>query len=134
MEVIRKKGVEKVEDRNRRDKWTAILDLAVLPMLCLSLFLWVIGSSLAIAAPQPGGDLVVAVPIEPDTFDPHKAVAAATKEIDFNIYQGLVSYDPEGRIIPCLAESWDISEDGRVYTFRLLFSPYHGHSPILLPN
>ena len=119
MEVIRKKGVEKVEDRNRRDKWTAILDLAVLPMLCLSLFLWIIGSSLTIAAPQPGGDLVVAVPIEPDTFDPHKAVAAATKEIDFNIYQGLVSYDPEGRIIPCLAESWDISEDGRVYTFRL---------------
>jgi peptide/nickel transport system substrate-binding protein len=77
------------------------------------------GFGLAAATPQSGGHLVVAVPLEPDTFDPHKAVAAATKEIDFNIYQGLISYDTDGGIIPCLAESWDISEDGTVYTFKL---------------
>ena len=87
-------------------------------MVCY-LILWIGNISLAAAKPHFGGHLVVAVPIEPDTFDPHKAVAAATKEIDFNIYQGLVSYDTEGRIIPCLAESWDISEDGTVYTFKL---------------
>ena len=87
----------------------------------LGISLWLCGSGLGFAAavPQSGGHLVVGVPIEPDTFDPHKAVAAAAKEIDFNIYQGLVSFDTEGRIIPCLADSWNISEDGTVYTFRL---------------
>ncbi|NLA58296.1 MAG: ABC transporter substrate-binding protein [Firmicutes bacterium] len=61
----------------------------------------------------------MAVPVDPDTFDPHKAVAAATEEIEFNIYQGLVSFDQEGRIIPCLAESWEVSEDGTIYTFHI---------------
>jgi len=119
MEVIKLKGVGKVKDINGRYGSAYRRRSVVLPMLCLSLLLWTIGSGFAAAAPRSGGHLVVAVPIEPDTFDPHRAVAAATKEIDFNIYQGLVSYDTEGRIIPCLAESWNISEDGTVYTFRL---------------
>ena len=91
----------------------------IVAVLCFSVLLGSGGLHIVAAAPQPGGHLVVAVPIDPDTFDPHRAVAAATQEIDFNIYQGLVSYDAEGRIIPALAESWDISEDGTVYTFTL---------------
>ena len=97
----------------------AVLFSVLLVSLCLHLWAGGPGLELAQAAPAPGGHLVVAVPVDPDTFDPHKAVAAATEEIDFNIYQGLVSFDQDGRIIPCLAESWEISEDGMSYTFRL---------------
>lgn len=35
------------------------------------------------------------------------------------IYDGLVEYGERGEILPALAESWDISEDGKVYTFQL---------------
>ncbi|WP_280775751.1 nickel ABC transporter substrate-binding protein [Paenibacillus sp. PastF-4] len=35
------------------------------------------------------------------------------------IYEGLVEYGEKGEILPSLAESWDISEDGKVYTFHL---------------
>lgn len=35
------------------------------------------------------------------------------------IYDGLVEYGERGEILPALAESWDISEDGKVYTFHL---------------
>jgi peptide/nickel transport system substrate-binding protein len=35
------------------------------------------------------------------------------------IYEGLVEYREKGEILPSLAESWDISEDGKVYTFHL---------------
>ncbi|WP_238652185.1 nickel ABC transporter substrate-binding protein [Paenibacillus piscarius] len=35
------------------------------------------------------------------------------------IYDGLVEYGEKGEIVPSLAESWDISEDGKVYTFHL---------------
>lgn len=92
--------------------------VSVLVMFCLS-FLLVGGGFHALAASEVGGHLVVAVPIDPDTFDPHRAVAAATKEIDFNIYQGLVGYDAKGQIIPALAKSWEISDDGTVYIFTL---------------
>ncbi|MBT2288491.1 nickel ABC transporter substrate-binding protein [Paenibacillus albidus] len=35
------------------------------------------------------------------------------------IYDGLVEYGEKGEILPALAESWDISHDGKVYTFHL---------------
>jgi len=95
----------------------AVLVLGLLVSLSWHQWAERFGEGFASARPSYGGHLVVAVPVDPDTFDPHKAVAAATEEIEFNIYQGLVSFDQEGRIIPCLAESWEVSEDGRVYTF-----------------
>ena len=36
-----------------------------------------------------------------------------------NFYEGLVRIDRDGRIQPCLAESWTIAPDGLNYTFRL---------------
>lgn len=36
-----------------------------------------------------------------------------------NVYEGLTSVDVDGQVIPTLAESWDVSEDGLTYTFHL---------------
>ena len=57
----------------------------------------------------------------PDTFDPALAYDNASDEIIQNVYETLVFYDGEkaGEFVPLLAESWDISEDGKVYTFML---------------
>ena len=54
-----------------------------------------------------------------DSLDPHKAVAAGTEEILFNLYEGLVKPDSEGNLVDALAESHTVEEDGKVYTFRL---------------
>jgi peptide/nickel transport system substrate-binding protein len=35
------------------------------------------------------------------------------------MFEGLTRFMPDGSVIPGLAESWDISEDGLTYTFRL---------------
>ena len=35
------------------------------------------------------------------------------------IYEPLVRYQADGTVAPCLAESWDVSQDGREYTFKL---------------
>ena len=55
-----------------------------------------------------------------DTFDPAYSNLQAEAAIAVNIYSGLVRWD-EGtvNIIPDLATSWDVSEDGTVYTFYL---------------
>ena len=72
------------------------------------------------AEPTMGGSIVVGIPQDlEDSLDPHKSVAAGTKEVLFNIYEGLVKPDEEGNYIDAVAESHSISEDGKVYTFKL---------------
>ena len=56
---------------------------------------------------------------EPDSLDPWQSAASDTEAIMHNVFEGLCLYDENGEIIPGLAESWDISEDGLTYTFHL---------------
>ena len=70
--------------------------------------------------PLMGGSIVVGIPQDlEDSLDPHISVAAGTKEVLFNIYEGLVKPDEEGNCRDAVAESHTISEDGKVYTFKL---------------
>ncbi|TNE41055.1 MAG: peptide ABC transporter substrate-binding protein [Alphaproteobacteria bacterium] len=56
---------------------------------------------------------------EPDTLDPHKLTTLYEGYISRDIYTPLVARDNKGIMGPGIAESWDISEDGLVYTFHL---------------
>jgi len=71
--------------------------------------------------PQRGGTLRVAQSVEPQGLDPTTNTAAAVDRIQYNnVYEGLVKLDRDGDIVPALAESWDFSEDGLVWTFNLV--------------
>lgn len=69
--------------------------------------------------PKEGGSVVVGIQQDIDSLDPHKATAAGTKEILFNIFEGLVKPDPNGNLMNAVASDYTISEDGLVYTFTL---------------
>ncbi|MDC7223866.1 MAG: peptide ABC transporter substrate-binding protein [Spirochaetales bacterium] len=57
---------------------------------------------------------------EPESLDPHKIEGIPEHHINMALFEGLVAYDPQtGRAIPALAESWDISNGGKTYTFHL---------------
>lgn len=66
-------------------------------------------------------DKVITVAIAADTgLDRLDAGAyEGSMNVHAMIYDGLVEYGEKGEILPSLAESWDISEDGKVYTFHL---------------
>ncbi len=65
-------------------------------------------------------DLVVGVVLEPPHLDPTGGAAAAIDEIVYaNVLEGLTRIDQTAQVQPGLAESWEISEDGKVYTFKL---------------
>lgn len=66
-----------------------------------------------------GGKVVVGVQQDIDSLDPHKATAAGTKEILFNIFEGLVKVDENGTLNDAVASAHEVSEDGLVYTFTL---------------
>lgn len=56
---------------------------------------------------------------EPDTLDPHKMTTLYEGVIGSDIYQPLVQNNQYGELVGGTAETWDISEDGLIYTFHL---------------
>ena len=63
-------------------------------------------------------DLVVGMVLEPPNLDPTGNAAAAIDEVVYaNLFEGLTRIDEKGEVQPALAESWEISEDGKTYTF-----------------
>lgn len=54
-----------------------------------------------------------------DSLDPTKAVAAGTKEVYFNIFEGLLKPDENGNLNPAVASDYSVSDDGLTYTFTL---------------
>jgi peptide/nickel transport system substrate-binding protein len=71
-------------------------------------------------AQTPPGVLVVGQIAEPKSLDPAAVTAVNDFRILVNIYEGLLQYSPGTlEVAAGLAESWDMSEDGTVYTFNL---------------
>lgn len=70
-------------------------------------------------APRPGGVIRFATPADPDGLDPHRSPADSTFIIVMNIFDGLLTTNPKGELLPGLAEKWSIAPNGLAYTFTL---------------
>ena len=65
-------------------------------------------------------DIIVGMQLEPPHLDPTSAAAGAIDSVLYsNVFEGLTRFMSDGSVVPGLAESWDISGDGTVYTFKL---------------
>jgi len=64
-------------------------------------------------------EITIGIPQDISGLDPHTVTGAGTKEILFNIYEGLVKPDAEGNLNPAVASEYTISDDGTVYSFTL---------------
>lgn len=69
-------------------------------------------------------ELKINIGEEPYTMDPSKNVTADSLIYLNHIFEGLVRKDKDGKIIPAVAKSWNISSDGLVYTFYLRDNAY----------
>ncbi len=56
---------------------------------------------------------------DPETLDQHKTSTVVESRILRDLYEGLVAYNAKAEVVPGVAESWTISDDGTVYTFKL---------------
>lgn len=86
-------------------------------LICAS----VLGFSAAQAA-TPDNTLVIAIAMDDViSLDPAEIFEITTSEILTNTYERLITTDPKDptKIIPQVAESWDISEDGKTITFKI---------------
>ncbi len=82
-------------------------------LLTALLLLWALGSHAA-------DRITIGMQLEPPVLDPTANPAAAISEILYgNVFEGLVQFAADGSVLPRLASSWDISDDGLTYTFHL---------------
>ncbi|BBY16816.1 peptide ABC transporter [Mycolicibacterium litorale] len=76
-------------------------------------------SSAAAGPPVSGGSIVYATDREPTCLDPHSFGDMPQTYVARQYLDSLVSERPDGSVVPWLAESWEVSPDGRVYTFTI---------------
>ncbi len=87
--------------------------------LALGTALWM-PLSMTDAAAAPKTALTLGMTVEPTGLDPTIAAPVAIGQVSWqNIFEGLVTIDHDGKVKPQLAESWEISADGKTYTFKL---------------
>ena len=104
--------------RPRKLSWKVVLAAAVMAFLTLVTF-----SSPGMAAEKPryGGELIMAVPKDPPSFDGHRENTFALIHPVAPHYSLLLKFDQYAypKIIGDLAESWTTSKDGLTYTFKI---------------
>jgi len=72
-------------------------------------------------AARRGAGNVFRVPVinVPTTFDPAMVEDGPTIDVLQQVFEGLVQWSPDNKVVPCLAEKWDVSKNGLTYTFHL---------------
>ncbi len=76
--------------------------------------------SAGLGAAQADESIIIAMQLEPPHLDPTSAAAQAIDSVVYtNIFEGLTRFMGDGSVVPGLAKSWEISEDGLTYTFTL---------------
>lgn len=71
---------------------------------------------------------------EPSTLDAHRCPEVSCGNILRDLYEGLVAEDGGGRLIPGMAERWEVSADGRQWTFHLRANLHWSNGEALSAN
>jgi oligopeptide transport system substrate-binding protein len=74
---------------------------------------------LLLASPAWGATLLRGTNTEPRSLDPHLGLGNSATVIINDLFEGLTSLGPDGKLIPGAAERWTVSADGLTYTFTL---------------
>ncbi len=103
--------------------------LALLFLLCVLVVLcstcvaagWLLSRpGVGVGPSRPGGSGTLRLfGAEPYTLDPALVRYTVSAEYVVEIFSGLVTLDEELRVVPDLAERWEVSPDGKIYTFFL---------------
>jgi oligopeptide transport system substrate-binding protein len=93
---------------------------------CAAMMTLGLGSGAALAA----GELRIANSGEPDSLDPHHVEGTWENRIIGDMFMGLTTEAADGSVIPGAAESWQVSDDGTVYTFKLRDHTWSDGTPV----
>ncbi|MEG0813016.1 MAG: ABC transporter substrate-binding protein [Clostridium sp.] len=85
--------------------------------------------------PVSGGSVVIGMTQDLASLDPHSKTDAGTRDVVFNLYEGLVKPASDGSLVPAVASDYQISDDAKVYTFTLRDGiTFHDGTPVTVED
>jgi peptide/nickel transport system substrate-binding protein len=102
-----------------KKQFTIFVAILIITILSLIILLSKINSMFLVDVPVSGGTITEGIIGVPTLVNPVVAISDADKDLAALVYSGLMRKTPEGSFIPDLAESFTISEDGTIYTFKI---------------
>jgi len=98
-----------------------ILSIISLILVCLLLVLYLPGGIFHTVSQEttPTENVLNLYGIDPYTLDPAMVADGTSSSYAIQIFSGLVRFDENLEIVPDIAQDWDVSDDGRTYTFYL---------------
>jgi len=98
-------------------KRTVAIFLAVVMLACS---LCACGGGTTTQVPPASNEITVGIAQDLDnSLDPYVSTAAGTREVMFNVFEGLVKPDSNGNFVEAVASAMEVSEDGLTYSFTL---------------
>ena len=92
-------------------------------------------NTLSEGTPVPGGSVVYDMTQDLASLDPHVDTDAGTRDVVFNLYEGLVKPTSDGGFIPAVASDYIISDDAKTYTFTLRDGiTFHDGTPVTIED
>jgi len=91
----------------------------IICVLGIVVLVWQINAHFLITIPVRGGTMTEAIIGSPRFINPVLAFSNADKDLTSLIYSGLMKTSADGTLVPNLAKSYSISDNGRTYTFTL---------------
>lgn len=88
------------------------------------------GSTGEAAASSGGSDLNIMLETPVESLDPQVATDGTSFEVIADYTDGLMQMDEDGQAIPAIAESYEISDDGKTYTFHLRDANWSNGTPV----
>ena len=92
-------------------------------------------NTLSEGTPVPGGSVVYGMTQDLASLDPHVDTDAGTRDVVFNLYEGLVKPTSDGGFIPAVDSDYIISDDAKTYTFTLRDGiTFHDGTPVTIED
>ncbi|WP_110928169.1 ABC transporter substrate-binding protein [Bacillus massiliglaciei] len=76
-------------------------------------------SSTASSSGTGSGEINISLSADPPNLDPARSSALVDRQVQNSIFDKLFDLDPKGNIVPLLVDKYEVTEDGKEYTFHL---------------
>src|SRR5689334_19428797 len=109
-----------------RMRGAAVLGAAVVGTAAFSQYA---SAQSATETPTRGGTATLAIGSEPTNLNPDLSTNYSNQQLGCMMYQGLIQVSMDSKILPLLARSWTVADEGTTYSFDLVNAKWHDGKP-----